>query len=182
MDEWAGTTALPEFRRHDTGEPLGDHFPTEVLLAYDDGALYLACRCHHGDVTLHGHENEGRRDGSIFFNSDTIELFLGPDDGSQAYVHLAVDHTNTQYDERRPEGGVNWDASWQSAVVKQDGVWTLELAIPFGELGFGAPTRGQTWRANLCRSFGQQSQLSCWAPTWGSFHNRPFLGRLTFAY
>jgi len=178
-DEWAGATALPAFRRHDTGEALGECFPTQVLLAWDAEALYVACRCEHGDVALHGHENEGRRDGSIFFNSDTIELFLGPDTGAQEYVHLAVDHTNTQYDERRPEGGVNWDARWQSAVVKQPGAWALEVAIPFAELGFGAPAPGERWRANVCRSFGQQSQLSCWAPTWGSFHNFPFFGRLT---
>ncbi|MGD9496230.1 MAG: hypothetical protein AB7Y46_07965 [Armatimonadota bacterium] len=167
-------------RRHDPGEPLGDYFPTQVRLACDDDALYVACCCEHAGVVLYSHENEGRRDGSIFFNSDTIELFLGPDTGAQQYVHLAVDHTNTQYHEHRPEGGVNWDADWHSAVAKHEGVWRLELAIPFAELGFGAPSRVERRRANLCRSFGQQGQLSCWAPTWGSFHNFLFFGRLTW--
>ncbi len=52
------------------------------------------------------------------------------------------------------------------------------MAIPLAELG-AEEAMSTPWRLNICRSFGQQGQLSCWAPTWGSFHNYPFFGRLT---
>jgi hypothetical protein len=175
---WAGATELRPFVRHSSGDLLGDYFETDVRLAHDGETLYVACRLPHEGVELHSHENAGIRDGAIFFNSDTVELFVGPDGEEAVYYHLAVDHTNTKYDERRPSPGADWDGGWQSAVHKADGEWTLEMAVPLTELGVEDPA-GTEWRLNICRAFGQQSQLSCWAPTWGSFHNWPFFGRVT---
>ncbi|MFW6437962.1 MAG: beta-N-acetylglucosaminidase domain-containing protein [Armatimonadota bacterium] len=175
---WEVATEIGPLVRHDSGEPLGEYFGTEVRVAHDGETLYVACRCQHEGVQLHSHENAGIRDGAIFFNSDTIELFIGPDADEAVYYHLAVDHTNTKYDERRPSPGADWDGGWQSAVEKTDDAWTLEMAIPLLELGADDPLT-TPWRLNICRAFGQQSQLSCWGPTWGSFHNWPFFGRVT---
>jgi len=132
-------------------------------------------------VELHEHENVGKRDGSIFFNSDTIEVFIATAPVVGEYYHLAADHTRTMYDERRPGEGSNWNGEWQVAVSKGDSVWSLEMRIPFATLGAQAPQAGDIWRANVCRAFGQQeNQLSCWARIYGSFHNPTFWGRLVF--
>ena len=175
---WEDATRLRAFVRHSDGEPLGEYFGTDVRVAHDGETLYVSCRCPHEGVQLHSHENAGIRDGAIFFNSDTIELFLGPDGSEAIYYHLAVDHTNTKYDERRPSPGADWDGGWESAVHKADGAWTLEMSIPLSELGVDDPVTA-SWRLNICRAFGQQGQLSCWGPTWGSFHNWPYFGRVT---
>ncbi len=159
--------------------PLTLH-PTMYKFGYRGEFLYLGIACNHADVPLYPHENVGKRDGSIFFNSDTVEVFLGPDPAGGGYVHLAVDHTNTMFDERRPTPGSSWNGDWESAVTKADGVWYLEMRIPFSTLETPVPQPGDRWRANVCRSFGQNGELSCWAPIYGSFHNWTFFGNLEF--
>ncbi len=123
---WAHAKSLSTFVRHDTGEPLGDYFGTEALVAHDGETLYIACRCHHEGQQLHAHENVGIRDASIFFNSDTIELFIGPDTAEQVYYHLAVDHTNTmtapgraRSRRRTASGRSRWRSPWPSWVRRK---------------------------------------------------------------
>ena len=180
---WRQAEMLSPFMHYQTGTTAKvkpDLFPTACRLGYDAQALYIACVCRHGDVQLLGHEDVGKRDGNIFFNSDTIEVFLGTDPLVKAYAHLAVDHTSTMFDELRPVPGGTWNGDWQVAVHKAAGVWSLEMRIPFTTLGVACPKPGDRWRANICRAFGQNGELSCWAPIYGSFHNWTFFGRLEF--
>ncbi len=181
---WQSAVTLSAFEHYQNSEEQqfdGTLYTTTCRLAYDDEALYIGCSMDHEGVTLHEHENVGKRDGSIFFNSDTIELFIATAPVVTDYYHLAVDHTQTVYDEHRPGEGPNWDGDWQAAVSKEAGIWHLEMRIPFATLGAQAPQPGDTWRTNVCRAFGQQAnQLSCWARIYGSFHNPTFFGRLVF--
>ena len=181
---WASAVALSAFEHYQNNEDqqfAGKLYPTTCRLAYDDDALYLGCSMDHQGVALHEHENVGKRDGSIFFNSDTIEVFIATAPVAGEYYHLAADHTQTLYDERRPGEGSNWNGEWQVGVSKGEGVWHLEMRIPFATLGTQTPQAGDIWRANVCRAFGQQeNQLSCWARIYGSFHNPTFWGRLVF--
>lgn len=181
---WASAVALSAFEHYRNSEQQqfqAKLYPTTCHLAYDDAALYIGCSMDHQGVELHEHENVGKRDGSIFFNSDTIEVFIATAPVVGDYYHLAADHTQTTYDERRPGEGSNWNGEWQVAVSKGEGVWHLEMRIPFATLGVETPQAGDIWRANVCRAFGQQeNQLSCWARIYGSFHNPTFWGRLVF--
>ena len=181
---WASAVTLSAFEHYQNSEQQqfeGRLYPTTCRLVYDDDALYIGCSMDHQGVELHEHENVGKRDGSIFFNSDTIEVFIAPAPVVGEYYHLAADHTQTIYDERRPGEGSNWNGEWQVGVNKGDGVWRLEMRIPFATVGAQTPQPGAIWRANICRAFGQQKdQLSCWARIYGSFHNPTFWGRLVF--
>ena len=180
---WSEAVALRPFAHYrdtETTNYKGDVYPTAVRVTYDDDALYIACSCAHGAVELRMHGDIGKRDASIFFGSDAVEVFLSPAPANPTYAHLVVDHTNTVFDEM-PKGNAHWDGEWQSAVSKTDGTWHLEMRVPFTSLDVSTPTAGATWRANFCRAFGQEAdQFSCWSPIYGSFHNWPFFGRLQF--
>ncbi len=181
---WASAVTLSAFEHYQNSEQQqfqGKLYPTACRLAHDDQALYVGCLMDHQGVELHEHENVGKRDGLIFFNSDTIEVFIATAPLVEQYYHLAADHTQTIYDEQHPGEGSNWNGEWQAAVSKADGVWYLEMRIPFATLGTQPPQPGEIWRANVCRAFGQQKdQFSCWARIYGSFHNPTFWGRLSF--
>ncbi|MBT7163856.1 MAG: hypothetical protein HN904_13830 [Victivallales bacterium] len=157
----------------------GKQQPAACRVMMTEDALYVAAEMRHVGTALKLHEHVGKPDANIFFNSDTLELFLSTNAGAKGYVHLAVDHTNSRFDERRPDGGPNWNGKWETAVHKGNDIWTVEVRIPFSTLG-ATPKAGTVWRANVCRAFGQKGELSCWSPIYGKFHNPPFFGRLTF--
>lgn len=177
---WDQAVALGPLVPNSGEEPGEDFYETMVRLFCGGDALYVAYECHHEGTELFEHENVGKKDANIFFNSDTAEIFLGPEIGRGTYAHIVADHTNTHFDEMRGNGGGSWDADWQAVVDKKKGVWTIEFRLPYAELGVEPPERGDVAIANFCRSFGQKGQLSCWSPTYGSFHNWPFFGRLVF--
>jgi len=61
-----------------------------------------------------------------------------------------------------------------------EGGWTVELAIPFEDVG-GPPRPGDTWGANFCRERYAQEELSTWTPLAGiTFLQPQAFGRLTF--
>jgi len=181
---WDGAVKLAPFAHYRDTESTkfeGKLHASHARLTYDAEALYIACSLQHGDIALRSHGYEGRRDAPIYFESDALEVFLMPASHGGNYAHLAVDHTNTVFDEMRGAGGANWNGDWQSAVSKTDGVWHVELRVPFATLGTQTPAEGDVWRANFCRAFAQEpNQFSCWAPIYGSFHNWPFYGKLEF--
>jgi len=64
--------------------------------------------------------------------------------------------------------------------------WTAELAIPFKSLDLERPTVKNPWTVNFTRNYFYpakdkniwQCELSCWSPTFGSFHNIEKFGKL----
>ena len=181
---WEHAVSLPAFTYYkDTEAKTFDKklSPTECCIAYDANALYIAVLCQHQGVVLHRHEHVGKRDAPIYYGSDAVEVFIDPDPSDTHYAHIAVDHTNTVFDEA-PKGNASWDGVWQSAVRKEHGVWQIEIRLPFAANAIAPPKPGTRWKANFCRSFAQdrRDELSSWAPIYGSFHNWPFFGWLRF--
>ena len=71
------------------------------------------------------------------------------------------------------------DCAIQTAAVRSDDHWSVEIRIPLAELNRAA--FGAKWRFNLCRS-SPSSDLYCSVfPTSGSFHNPRRFGWLAVA-
>jgi len=180
---WENAPRLGPFEHYmnsETNTFEGTLHEASCRLVYDDEALYIACKCEHGQIELRQHGHIGKRDAPVYFESDAIEMFLMPRPAAGKYAHLVVDHTGTVFDEM-PVGTSSWNGDWQWAVGKGEGVWRLEVRVPFEALGTSTPEAGEKWRANFCRAFAQaDNQFSVWARTYGSFHNWPFYGWLVF--
>ena len=58
---------------------------------------------------------------------------------------------------------VAWNATLTAgyAIAKAEKKWTVELAIPFADLGVAAPPEGTRWRGNL----GRERHKSVWDAT-----------------
>jgi hypothetical protein len=68
----------------------------------------------------------------------------------------------------------------------RDRGWTVELAIPFADLGLTrAPAPGDVWRMNLYRfDPSAENRYAAWSPTLGEradFHKPDRFGYLEFA-
>jgi hypothetical protein len=116
------------------GKPASER--TEVWVAFDDKALYVAARMHDAEpakiVRL-----LGRRDDDL--DSDWFTFAVDPyfdrRSGFSFSVNPAgsiIDRTlyNDEWDD------TTWDGIWESAARVDDRGWTVEMRIPFDQLRF----------------------------------------------
>lgn len=155
--------------------PLGQptKLRTTALIAHDSRNLYLGINCEDPNPASLVKEHH-RRDSEVYID-DCVEVFVDANLDFKTYYHFLVNAGNVQRDERGDLGGtplydVSWDARWESAVAIGERGWTVELAIPFDQLGIEL-SRDEAIGLNLCRHVASTRELSCWVPTQGGFHN-----------
>jgi hypothetical protein len=73
-----------------------------------------------------------------------------------------------------------WDIKWESAVQKDTGGWTVEMAIPFRYLRYDVHL--PSWNVNFLRNAAASGELSSWVPTPRNFTfpNLAYAGKLTW--
>jgi hypothetical protein len=169
----------------EAGTPYAADDQTEVRLAWDDQALYLAVRCYDEQLDLLAAEPQVQEDREAFLRQDRLELSLGT--AAPSYWHLVVNPAGAQLlsvvtpsheDEGLPLG--SGDQRWEVATGREGDAWTAEWRIPFAALGT-TPTVGAEWLFNLGRHQPRSGVNSTWAPlTTGAFHTSAEFARLRF--
>jgi hypothetical protein len=142
-------------------------------LSYDRSNFYVAVRTEFDQASV-----AQTGDGNVSL-SERVELFLSSVNSKKKLYHFAF----------TPSGGVyadkNGDNQWirkkmQVENVLSSGVWTLEAAIPFAELGINAAPDGQSWRINICRVYTSTGKISSLAPVKGTLDDRNNFVTLVF--
>lgn len=153
------------FRQHDPldGQPATE--PTEVWVAYDDKALFVAARLEDGEP--------GRIVGLLGRRDDDLD---------SDWFTVAVDH---HFDRRsgfsfsvNPAGSIvdrtlyndewsdsTWDGVWQCAARMDERGWTVEMRIPYDQLRF--PSREEyLWGINFKRTIQRKNEQDyfAWTP------------------
>ncbi len=137
---------------------------TTAWLGIHSGVLFVGVQADEPDVG--GIVAEVTEDGGPAWNDDCIELFI---DGNldlttsrQLVINAAgavtlIDH-----------GGGAWDAPVARAVSIGEDAWFAEFSVPLSALGL----TGTEFGLNICRErrAGGGTELSCWSPTGGGFH------------
>ena len=133
-------------------------------MCYDDAHLYIGTKY----TMPKGLKPKGtkRPHDSYVFGDDLVEIMLDPGRTRSDYYQLAINAYGSTYDSARRRGGTqndkSWDGEWASAAHIADGYWSLEMAIPFHNLGI-SPEVGSTWGINICRTmivpYGEQSSI-----------------------
>ena len=131
-----------------TGEPATER--SEVWVAYDDDALYIAARLYDsrpGSIAT----NFARRDAEI--RSDWFWVGIdGYRDGRNGSF-FSVNPVGTigdgiLYDDT--EFDASWDGIWERGVAIDERGWTVEMRIPFSQLRFERRDE-QVWGINFRR-------------------------------
>ena len=163
---------------------------TTVRLCHDDANLYLLFVCQEPMLSVARQQRSKflakvtQRDGDVYAD-DSVAVLLDPSDtGKQVYGFFA-NALGTIVDARCP-GPDLWamrDVEWRSSARARgdmgDGVWTLEMAIPFADLG-GVPKPGDVWQACLGRLAKARKETTSWNPSNKGFHDPYQLGTLVF--
>lgn len=175
---WQQAARVGNFYLYDKLEPAT--VQTEAWIGYDDNALYVAFRCQ--EPVMDKLVAEKRPEDGPVSRDDCVELFLSAGSDGKTYFHFLVNPLNARLDQwnrASPKEMVNtWDADWQTATRKEKSAWTVEMAIPWYNLGWDAGT--EKWRINFCR--GKRTppaEFSSWAFVKSNFHDTSKFGILT---
>ncbi len=166
---WQSAVHLPRFiRQKRMYAPRPD---SEAWVTYDDDNLYVAILCHEPQMDKLRPVGESRD--SRIDNGDSVDLFLSTSTEPVPFYHFVVNPNNVQADllsdmqwDRVQEDMAAYNGKWQSATQKYDDRWTVEIALPWSEIGLTARAVNTELRANLTRSQrGPVYQNSSWSPT-----------------
>jgi len=151
---------------------------TTVQLGYDSENLYLAFVCHESrmDLLKTAWDHFEERDSAIW-NDDCVEILLDPFNSEFDYYQILVNSAGVVADCRTDDW--LWNTKLRQGIQKMADRWTVELAIPFADLGY-VPVGGEIWRGNLCREEKPAKELSAVYPSEGCFAIPARFGSLSF--
>ncbi len=130
---------------------------TELWLAYDDAALYIAARMYDTapDSIV---ARLVRRD--AFISTDDIVVYIDPYHDKRSGFFFGISAAATLYD------GVlynddwsdnTWDGVWEGKAHIDDKGWTAEMRIPYSQLRFQASDK-QVWGFNFLREIARKNE------------------------
>ena len=159
LDEsvWSGTAAVTGLKQREPKQGDAETERSEIWVAYDDNALYVAARLHDSSpdsiMAL-----LDRRDN--LSNADWFGVFLDPYHDKRSGNYFVVGPAGTLAD------GVlynddwddsDWDGVWEGkSSITSDG-WTVEMRIPFSQLRFQDKPE-QLWGINFRRDIGRKNE------------------------
>jgi len=152
LDEAAWNQAWCDDMRFEVrpGENVPPPVRTEVLVTYDDQAVYFAFRAHDPDpdairARLSPRDNIGPDD----WVSVVLDTF---NDGRRSFT-LVVNPLGVQEDLiESNRGGTAWDGIWESAGRITDWGYVVEMRVPFSTLRFQRTDGRQVWGFDAVRS------------------------------
>jgi hypothetical protein len=142
---------------------------TEVWLAYDDVALYVAARMYDSapDSII---QILGRRDADVTADWFTFDIDPYHDRRSGFFFALSAAGTlrdGTLYNDDWNDN--SWDGVWEGRTRIDDHGWTAEMRIPFSQLRFHHAEK-YVWAVNFSRFVGRanESDFVVYTPQKGS--------------
>ncbi len=145
------------------GEPSTE--ATDVWVAYDDHALYVAAFCHDSEpAKIVG--RLGRRDAQV--DSDWFMLAIDPYFDRRTGYLFGVNPAGSIIDQALSNDVVNdssWDGVWQWKAAVNDKGWTVEMKIPFNQVRFSKKEE-YAWGVNFRRVIMRKNETASfsWVP------------------
>ncbi|GBD86247.1 hypothetical protein BMS3Abin03_00160 [bacterium BMS3Abin03] len=157
LDEslWDGIEGISSFIQLTPDEGAAPTQKTEVKVAYDDDAIYIAARMYDTspDSII---SRLSRRD--VWLNSDEFAVGFDPYHDKRSGYFFGVNSAGTLID------GVlfndtgfddSWDGVWEGSANIDSIGWTVEMRIPFSQMKFyasGPNIWGINFRRNIARN------------------------------
>src|SRR5687768_4715405 len=157
---WLRAPVVTTFTQRDPeeGKPVSE--ATELRIAYDDDALYVAARMHDREPARIARQL-ARRDQRA--EADSFTLLLDPHHDHLTGAAFAVSAAGVQSDTTIYNDSWtddSWDAVWESAVKIDATGWSAEMRIPNSQLRFSRSTQ-LTFGINAMR-YIQRKKEEAW--------------------
>ena len=157
---WANAVPSGDFVQIDPANGQAPTERTEVRIAYDADALYIAVTCYDSDP-----------DGWIAYQMRRDEG-LPSDDKIRWTIDTFLDARSGYFFEMNPLGhmadalmggsGQNraWDGIWNARAHRSEIGWALEIELPFRTFNFNP--NSDTWGFNIERTVQRKNEISIW--------------------
>ena len=157
---WATAARIDNFHQVNPVEYAVPSERTEIYLAYDDDALYVAARMFTppGEITANI-----MRQGASITQEDTLFVTLDPFNTRRAGYFFGLNAHGVRFDglyRNVSEYYSDWDSIWFAGAQRFDGGWTAEYEIPFKSLSFDPSS--DTWGLNFTRSLETRNEDMAW--------------------
>lgn len=174
--EWRFATHITDFVVSNLSEP--PKAETEAWISYDASALYIAVR--NGEPSMKGIKQDvTERDGNIW-EDDSVEIMIDANNDRRTYHQFGINARGALYDALVFDKTA-FDGTGALATGRERAAWTLEIAIPWEDLGVDAPTDLSKMGFVIARTRMQEKQMIQFPPLNGWNHRRENYGTLTFA-
>jgi hypothetical protein len=171
---WAAAPASGDFTQRAPRAGLPATQRTEVRVAYDRDALYVAVRCFDARPDLIGRQLARRDPDGIY--SDWVHVGIDSYRDRRTGFRFSLNPRGVQGDGflfDDTEEDALWDAVWTGAARVDAEGWVAELRIPFSQLRFSRAALDQAggalppgaWGFNVVREVARTGEESWWAPT-----------------
>jgi hypothetical protein len=193
LDEvvWQNAPLTEKFVHYETGALLS--LSTQAKMLWDDTYWYIGFICEDTDVWA----TMTNRDDWLWYG-EVVEIFIDPDGDGLNYLEIQVNPLNTLTDLLVSKayylggtGNFNWNLQniqtgiWVYGTLNDssdtDSSWTCEVAIPFNEIEFCAPSiaippeNGDTFRLLLTRyDYERGGDSTIEVTAWNQTDNRGF--------
>lgn len=145
----------------DNGKPENPARKSEVQVAYNDDAVFIAAKLYDDEPGKILHEITARDN---FGTAEHFGVFINGLNDSQHDFRFFVSAAGVQMDclfTNQDGEDFTWDAIWASKAVLTDYGWAVEMKIPYAALRF-TKNEKQTWGINFYREVRRFRQLYTW--------------------
>ncbi|MCK4817016.1 carbohydrate binding family 9 domain-containing protein, partial [bacterium] len=136
---------------------------TVVYITYDNEKLYFGIKCYARDPSSIVGKIQTRD--VLSKNDDQIGILLDTYNDNRSAMGFFVNPLGVQIDMKVTDDGrnhdLNWDAEWESAVVRTSDGWSAEIAIPFQSITYNKNL--STWGVNFGRVIRNNSETAYWS-------------------
>ncbi len=144
---------------------------------YEDN-LYIAVKCEEPEPDKIKVDENNYRDG--WYPDDNLEFFFSQDKSPKGFKQFVTNSRGARWCNFVSPGTAE---AWQSAAYKGTDFWSVELKIPFSQLGIGAGIQTKQFWFNLGRGANNNpdnEKFSCFAAVKDAFADVQNFALLTF--
>jgi len=137
--------------------------PSEIMMTYDDKALYIA-QIFYDTIPGKRIMESFRRD-FVFGSNDNLLVFFDTFLDQTNGFSFGVSASGAKWDGLMSGGSkitLDWDTKWESKTKNYPDRWVTEIRIPFKSVRY--PAESQLWNVNFSRLDLKSNEKSAWAP------------------
>ena len=158
---WARAAIVDDLHQTEPIEYATPFEHTEILILYDDDALYIGARLYDTDPKLITANNMRQNDNVA--QDDRFYVTIDPFNDRRSGYYFGINPNSVRSDglyRNVSEFYGDWETIFQAAAGRFEEGWTAEFEIPFKSISFDPGT--DTWGLNFSRGIVRKDENLAW--------------------